>query len=348
MQKTDLSHVKSVIFSCVGLKVTEAEREFFEQENPFGFILFARNVDNPDQLKKLTDDLRGAVGRPDAPVLVDQEGGRVLRLKAPHWFEAPAFGKLGKLFEKNSEQGIQATRLATRLIARDLTAAGINVDCSPCLDLSFEETSSVIGDRSFNSDPARVAILGAVVAEEFLNAGIIPVIKHVPGHGRAIVDSHHHLPTVSATREELIKTDFDPFQALNKSPWGMTAHIVFDAIDPDRPATQSGQIINEIIRGDIGFDGLLLTDDLNMQALEGPLDLRASRALEAGVDIILHCSGKIDEMKLVAGACPKLSDASIDRILRAEKQCNVISPPLYDQHSMIKELNSLLSKVEDA
>jgi len=348
LQKTDLSRVKSVIFSCAGLEVTEAENAFFGQENPFGFILFARNIDNPDQVKKLTDDLRSAVGRRDAPILVDQEGGRVLRLKAPFWFEAPAFGKLGKLFDQNADEGIQATRLATRLIAQDLRGVGINVDCSPCLDLSFAETSSVIGDRSFHQDPDFVAILGAVVADEFLKAGIIPVIKHMPGHGRATVDSHHLLPTVQVSRDALIKSDFAPFHSLNKTPWGMTAHIVFDEIDADRPATQSSQIIRDVIRGDIGFDGLLLTDDLNMQALDGPLDLRAKRALDAGVDIILHCSGKLEEMKIVAGACTHLSGESVERIWRAEKQCKAFPQPLYDQQSMITELKSLLSKIEDA
>lgn len=348
MQKTDLSSVKSVIFSCEGLKLTEDERQFFKREKPFGFILFGRNIDNPDQVRKLTEELRSAVGRADAPVLVDQEGGRVLRLRSPHWFDAPAFGQIGKLFEQDSEKGIQATRLATRLIALDLEDVGINVDCSPCLDLFFPETSSVIGDRSFNRDPELVAYLGAIVAEEFLAAGIIPVIKHLPGHGRATVDSHHQLPTVSVSKKELIDTDFAPFRSLKKSPWGMTAHIVFEAIDPKWPATQSKEIIRDVIRGEIGFNGLLLTDDLNMQALDGPLDLRAERALEAGVDIILHCSGKLEEMKLVAGACGTLSQISIDRIWQAEKQCKVGSRIPYDKQAMNTELKTLLKFVEDA
>ena len=314
MSAADLSACRSVIFGCEGVKLSAVEKKFFEAEQPYGFILFARNVKNPKQLKKLVSSLRAAVGRPDAPVLIDQEGGRVQRLRGPDWFEAKPFAFFGGLYASSPETAIEALRLSTRLIIADLQAAGITVNCTPCLDLRLPETVAAIGDRAFAADPDLVSVLGAVVAEEMLNAGLMPVIKHMPGHGRATVDSHHELPRVTASKDELLRTDFAPFRALSLLPWGMTSHIVFEDIDPDLPATQSKTVIEEIIRGEIGFKGLLLTDDLNMKALSGNLAERAEKALEAGVDIVLHCSGNLDEMREVAAVCPPLSEAVLARI----------------------------------
>ncbi|MCF8468632.1 MAG: beta-N-acetylhexosaminidase [Sneathiella sp.] len=314
MSVADLSSCRSVIFGCEGTKLSAAEKKFFGAEQPYGFILFARNVKNPRQLKKLVSSLRAAVSRPDAPVLIDQEGGRVQRLRAPDWFEAKPFAFFGDLHAASPETAIEALRLTTRLIIADLKNAGITVNCTPCLDLRLPETVDAIGDRAFAADPGLVSVLGAVVAEEMLNAGLMPVIKHMPGHGRATVDSHHDLPRVTAPKDELMRTDFAPFRALSLLPWGMTSHIVFEDIDPDLPATQSKTVIEEIIRGEIGFKGLLLTDDLNMNALSGTLAERAEKALDAGVDIVLHCSGKLDEMREVATACPPLSADALIRI----------------------------------
>ena len=314
MPRTDLSGVKPVIFSCDGLTLNDAERTFFSEENPFGFILFARNIETPEQVRALIADFRQAVGRSDAPVLVDQEGGRVQRFKPPHWYKAPPFGKLGELYDIDPDKGRRATVLATQLIAADLQKVGVTVNCSPCLDLNLEATSSVIGDRSFHSDPDVVGQLAKIVCAEYLTAGIMPILKHMPGHGRGAVDSHHELPAVAASKDELGGADFSPFKTLCHMPWGMTAHIVFEDIDPDYPATQSKIVIDDIIRGQIGFDGLLLTDDLNMNALSGSLGDRAVRAQDAGIDLILHCSGKLDEMREVAGACRPISEPVIQRI----------------------------------
>tara|TARA_R100000005_G_scaffold96248_1_gene81747 strand:+ start:1797 stop:2840 length:1044 start_codon:yes stop_codon:yes gene_type:complete len=310
---------RSVIFGLERLHLTAAERDFFAAEKPFGFILFARNVESPAQLAALTAELREVAGRPNVPILIDQEGGRVQRLRAPDWFEARPFGFFGDLHGRDPALAIEALRLTTRLIAADLQAAGITVDCTPCLDLRLDETVAAIGDRAFADDPMVIARLGAVVAEEMLKAGILPVIKHMPGHGRATVDSHLELPHVGAARDRLTATDFRPFQKLSLLPWGMTSHIVFEEIDPHHPATQSAIVIDEVIRGEIGFDGLLLSDDINMQALSGALGERAEKALAAGVDIVLHCSGKLDEMREVALNCPPPHEKTLARIAHGEK-----------------------------
>jgi len=342
----NLAACKALILGCEGEQLSATERDFFAKQQPYGFILFARNIDNPGQVQKLVRDLREAVGREDAPFLIDQEGGRVQRLRSPHWFEASSFGSFGRMFDKDPMQAEQALALTTRLIANDLKGLGISVNCTPCLDLSLPETAAAIGDRAFSGDPAIVARLGAIVADEMASMGIMPVIKHMPGHGRGTVDSHHQLPTVSATLDQLLATDFVPFKALSHLPWGMTSHIVFDQIDPDHPATQSSIVIEDIIRGAIGFDGLLLTDDLNMNALSGDLPARAEKALEAGVDIVLHCSGKLAEMRDVAQVCPTLSDKAIARITGGQDIFNrntIESDPLQD----LAQLNSLFASVKD-
>ncbi|USG59889.1 beta-N-acetylhexosaminidase [Sneathiella marina] len=343
MSADKLRNCKSLILGCAGLQLSDMEIDFFAEQQPYGFILFARNVDTPEQVKHLTQQLRSSVGRPDAPVLMDQEGGRVQRMRSPHWFDARPFGFFGALYKSDPELAREALALTTRLIAADLLSVGVNVDCTPCLDLLLPETAAAIGDRAFTDNPAVVAELGALVAEEMIQAGILPVIKHMPGHGRGTVDSHHELPLVTLSREALGETDFIPFKALAHLPWGMTSHIVFDQIDPEFPATQSAKVIEEIIRGDIGFEGLLLTDDLNMNALSGTLADRAARALQAGVDIVLHCSGKMPEMQEVAPACSNLSEKSLSRIAATNLVFDHVQDSL-DPVADLARLDSLLAE----
>lgn len=287
------------VCGCAGLDLTADELAFLARTDPWGLILFRRNVDSPDQLRSLTARFREAVGRPQAPVLVDQEGGRVRRLRPPHWPDHPAAALCGRL---DGPRGIEAARLGARLIAHDLHAAGITVDCAPVLDVAAPGAHDVIGDRAFGRDPDVVARLGRAFAEGLLAGGVLPVMKHMPGHGRAGVDSHLDLPVVEADRAALEARDFAPFRALNDLPAGMTAHVRFTAIDPERPATTSKAVIGDVIRGTIGFQGLLFTDDLSMEALRGSLGERAADARDAGCDILLHCNGKLDEAEAVAAA----------------------------------------------
>lgn len=343
MSVNKLRSCRSLILGCAGLQLSDAEADFYAEQQPYGFILFARNIDTPDQVRNLTQQLRSSVGRPDTPILIDQEGGRVQRLRSPHWFEAKPFGFFGSLYNSDPDVAREALTLTTRLIAADLVSLGVTVDCTPCLDLSLPETAAAIGDRAFASEPAVVAKLGALVAEEMIRAGILPVIKHMPGHGRGTVDSHHELPLVTASRKVLGETDFAPFRALAHLPWGMTSHIVFDQIDPVFPATQSAKVIEDTIRGDIGFDGLLLTDDLNMNALSGTLADRAARALDAGVDIVLHCSGKMPEMQKIAPVCPLLSDNALSRIAATELVFER-APETLDPSADLAHLDALLAE----
>jgi beta-N-acetylhexosaminidase len=309
---------KAVIFGCAGKTLTAQERAFFAANNPFGFILFARNLEAPDQVRALVQALRECVGRSDAPVLIDQEGGRVARLKPPHWRAAPAAATIAALADQDMDAAREAVWLNARLIGSELAALGIDVDCAPVCDVPAPGSHNVIGDRAYGSDPDRVAALARAAALGFLDAGVLPVIKHMPGHGRTRVDSHLELPIVDATRAELEKTDFAPFRALADMPWGMTGHLRFTALDPDRPATTSPTIIRDIIRGHIGFDGLLLTDDLSMKALGGSFAERTKAALEAGCDVVLHCNGDMAEMEAVAAAAAPLTEAAFRRIARAD------------------------------
>ncbi len=345
MSQSDLTGCRSLILGCLGPVLSASEKAFFAEQQPYGFILFARNMETPDQVRTLVRDLRASVGRDDAPVLIDQEGGRVQRIRSPHWFDARPFGFFGRLYKEDRDRAREALALTSRLIATDLVDLGISVNCTPCLDLRLPETVDAIGDRAFAPDPEVIIELGELVAEEMRGAGVLPVIKHMPGHGRATVDSHHELPRVSVSLEKLKQTDLVPFQALSHLPWGMTSHIVFEQVDPKWPATQSPTVIKDIIRGEIGFDGLLLTDDLNMNALKGSLAMRAERALQAGVDIVLHCSGKMPEMEEVAPVCPPLTDAAIGRIRGGEKfMANPTS--LLDRDGDLAQLNDLLASAE--
>lgn len=331
---------RAVIFGCAGRALTSWERGFFAETDPLGFILFARNCEAPAQVRALVADLRAAIGRADAPVLIDQEGGRVQRLRPPHWRDAPAAARFGRLAEQAPARACEAARLNARLIAGELADLGITVDCAPVLDLRLESTHSAIGDRAFAADPARIADLGRAVCEGFLAGGVLPVIKHLPGHGRALVDSHHELPRVDLARAELEPSDFAAFRALADAPLGITAHVLFTAIDPVRPATTSPIVISEVIRGSIGFDGLLMTDDLSMSALAGDLASRAAAALAAGCDLALHCNGERAEMTAVAEVAPPLTAEAERRLAAARARVGPVEP--LDPRVLSERLDALL------
>jgi beta-N-acetylhexosaminidase len=301
---------RAVIFGCTGPDLTPDERAFFRDADPLGFILFARNVDTPERTLRLAEELRSSVARAEAPVLIDQEGGRVARLRPPHWRKAPPARLLGELYARDPERGLEATRLNSRLLAADLASVGCDVDCLPVLDIAFPETHAVIGDRAYADRPEPVAALGRAAAEGLLAEGVMPVIKHIPGHGRATVDSHASLPRVTAARDLLERTDFLPFKLLSDLPWAMTGHLLFEAVDPQAAITVSARGVKEVIRDHIGFDGLLLSDDLSMRALGGSLGDRAARALAAGCDVALHCNGKMAEMTEIAGRTGPLTEAA--------------------------------------
>jgi beta-N-acetylhexosaminidase len=301
------------ILGCAGTQLNADERTLFASAEPFGLILFARNVEHPDQVRALVHDFRSIVGRADAPVLIDQEGGRVQRLRPPHWRDFPPAEIFGKIYDQDPAAGVEATRLGARLIADELAALGINVDCLPVGDLRHAEGHGIIGDRAYGVDPVTVATLGNAAAEGLIEGGVLPVIKHMPGHGRACADSHEALPVVETPLEELDRTDFESFRRLAGLPVGMTAHVVYAALDPERPATVSPVVISEAIRNRIGFDGLLLTDDLSMKALVGTLGNRTEESLAAGCDVALHCNGRIEEMREVVAASPKLAGEAARR-----------------------------------
>ena len=305
---------KAFICGCAGLALGPEERRFLRESDPWGLILFKRNVGDRDQLRALVGSFRECVGRADAPVLVDQEGGRVQRLGPPHWPRYPAAGAIEAGAEPAEAEN--AARLIARLIARDLSEVGITVDCAPVLDVAEPETHAVIGSRSFSQRPERAAAMGRAFAEGLLAGGVLPVIKHMPGHGRARADSHHELPVVKAGRDEL-ERDFFPFRALNDLPMAMTAHVIFGALDPERPATASRIVVEEIMRGEIGFDGLIMSDDVSMKALRGPFDERARAIFDAGLDVVLHCNGDLEEARAVAAASPALAGRSLERAAAA-------------------------------
>ena len=298
----------AILFGCVGETLSAEERAFFADANPLGFILFQRNCRDPDQVRGLVAEFRACVGRAAAPVLIDQEGGRVARLKPPRWRAYPAAARLAALPDAE-----EAVRLGARLIADDLAALGVTVDCLPVLDLPVAGADNVIGDRAYGGEPALVARLGRAACEGLLAGGVLPVVKHMPGHGRSHADSHLNLPVVEASHAALAARDFAPFRVNSDLPMAMTAHVVFAALDPDHPATTSRRAIRQVIRGEIGFDGLLLTDDLSMKALSGDFETRARDALAAGCDVVLHCNGVMAEMTAVAGGARPLAGAAARR-----------------------------------
>ncbi len=309
----------AAVFSVGSYELSAKEQDLFRQANPLGFILFARNCNDPEQLKQLTGQLCDAVGR-ICPVLIDQEGGRVQRLKPPCWRKYPSARQFGKEFETDRQNAVNNVYSNALAMAGELTDQGINVNCAPVLDLLLEQTHDVIGDRAFSEDSETVQLLGSNVCRGFIDAGVTPVIKHMPGHGRAASDSHLSLPIVSATKQEL-QADFAPFKSMASTNfshhvWGMTSHVVYEAFDPDLPASISSGIIGEVIRGEIGFESFLITDDLAMKALDsfGDVEQRANRALEAGNDAVLHCSGSFEEMEKLAEHLPKLNIEAVQRL----------------------------------
>jgi len=304
----------AAVLGCSGTSLTDEERSFFRDVSPAGFILFARNVDTPDQVRALVDDLRACIGSEDAPVLIDQEGGRVARLRPPHWPAFPPAGRFGELAHCDRDAAVEAVRLNARCIGGMVRSLGINVNCLPLLDLQQEGAHDIIGDRSFADDPEIVALLGRASCDGLMQAGVLPIIKHMPGHGRARSDTHETLPVVDASHRELSDSDFRPFQALSDMPLGMTAHIVYSALDASAPATTSAVVIHDIIRREIGFQGLLFTDDIGMKALGGPFGGRARAALDAGCDLVLHCSGDMAEMVETVTGCDQLTDQASQRL----------------------------------
>jgi beta-N-acetylhexosaminidase len=308
---------RAFITDVAGTVLTDRERAFFRESEPWGLIVFKRNINTPEQVRRLTDSFREAVGRADAPVLVDQEGGRVQRLGPPHWPAYPAGGDYGRLYDRDREAGLAAARLGARLIATDLAAVGIDVDCWPLADVPVAGADAVIGGRAFGTDPDKVAAIAGAVAEGLRDGGVLPIVKHIPGHGRALADSHHELPVVNADRVTLEATDFRAFRLVADIPLAMTAHVVFTAIDPVTPATTSATIVREVIRELIGFDGLLMTDDISMQALTGDMRARSRASIAAGCDVVLHCNGRFDEQRAVAEAVPVLEGAAARRAAAA-------------------------------
>ncbi len=305
------------IFGVEGQALSVKEAKFLEETKPFGFILFARNIDNPDQVKNLVADLKATLHGDPCLVLIDQEGGRVARLRPPYWPDYPAGVRFGERYDADPAASLTAMRLNSRLIAADLNELGINVDCLPVLDVPVEGGHDVIGDRAYSTNPDVVTALARAACDGLLEGGVLPVIKHIPGHGRAMADSHKELPRVDATLEELRETDFAPFKALADIPLGMTGHMLFTALDEHESVTTSRRIVAGIIRGEIGFDGLLMSDDLNMEALAGTLGERAARAQAAGCDVALHCNGDFEQMKQVAGALAPPSEKTLQRFERA-------------------------------
>jgi len=313
------ANTQAVIFGCGSASLTKKEQCFFKKIKPAGFILFGRNCNSPNQVKALVKELRNCVGNKNAPILIDQEGGRVQRLGPPHWPKYPA---AKELVEKAERYGLKSTLKAVefnaRLIANDLNSIGISVNCSPVIDVPQPSADPIIGDRAFSCEAYKVGIYAKAACLGYLKGGIIPVIKHIPGHGRAYVDSHKSLPIVNASQKELESTDLQPFIDLKDMPWAMTAHIIYSVFDINQPATTSKVIISDLIRAKVKFEGVLISDDLSMEALSGDLRWRSANAIEAGCDLVLHCNGNLDEMELVAEGVSDLSENSIARLKKGE------------------------------
>ena len=319
--------MKPVIFGCLGKSLTDWEKKFFSEIQPYGFIVFARNFDNPEQVRRLTDEMKNCVDAENIPILIDQEGGRVARLKPPHWRDAPPASVFAELAKKDIELAKKAVYLNTRLIAKELYDLGITVNCTPLLDIPTENSNDIIGDRAFGNDADTVSTLALSMCEGLLDGGVLPIVKHIPGHGRAMADSHKELPIVDASLDSLRETDFVPFKRLKNMPIAMTAHILYTTID-DVVSTFSPKVI-ELIRNEIGFDGLLMSDDLSMQALDGDFSERTVRTLEAGCDIVLHCNADVAEMKAIAGAVGDVRADTVNRIIIANRFLQTPKPMDY-------------------
>ena len=334
---------KAFISGCAGLELSAEEQAFLGDEKPWGFILFKRNCESKQQIVELTAALREAAKAPHAPVFIDQEGGRVQRLGPPIWPKYPTGQAFADLYAIEPKLGERAVWLAARLIAHDLIEVGVDADCLPVLDVPVPGAHDVIGDRAYGRDPALIAHLGGLAASGLLSGGVLPVIKHIPGHGRAGADSHHELPVVDTLRADLEAIDFYPFQKLNHLPMAMTAHVVYTALDAAAPCSTSKSVIREIIREFIGFDGLLMSDDVSMNALHGEISTRVEACFAAGCDFVLHCNGKLDEMRAVADNTPVLEGRALERAHKtlAER----IKPEAFDDQAGHEELEDLISKL---
>ena len=341
-----MSNRRAFITGISGPALTAEEREFVRDFRPWGFILFKRNAENPAQVIRLVDELRETVGDADAPVLIDQEGGRVQRLRPPHWPLYPSGAALGALYDLDHPLGLSAARLSARLIASDLSDLGVTVDCLPLADVPIAGADDVIGDRAYGNEPDKVAAIARAVTEGLQQGGVLPVLKHIPGHGRATADSHLSLPRVENSRTELERTDFAAFRPLADLPMAMTAHVVFSALDPAQPATTSATIIREVIRGVIGFQGLLMSDDVSMNALAGSLAERTRAIVGAGCDMVLYCNGKFDEMREVARETPELSGKALQRAQQALASRK--APLAFDRAGARAELEALMARTAGA
>jgi beta-N-acetylhexosaminidase len=335
-------NTRAFITGLSGPELSAEEREFIRSERPWGFILFKRNIEIPAQVIRLIRESRSALGEPGAPVLIDQEGGRVQRFGPPHWPAYPAGAVFGALYDIDPALGLAAARLSARLIAADLIETGVTVDCLPLADVPVAGADAVIGNRAYGTEPGKVAAIARAVTEGLEQGGILPVLKHIPGHGRAAADTHFRLPVVDTPRAELERTDFAAFQPLADLPMAMTAHVVFSALDPAHPATTSATIIEQVIRGVIGFQGLLMSDDVSMNALAGSIAERTRAIFAAGCDMVLHCNGKLDEMREVAAETPELSGKALERARRALASRR--APQAFDRLAARAELDALIDR----
>ena len=339
-------NTRAFITGVSGPELSAAEREFIRLERPWGFILFKRNIETPAQVILLISELRKELGEPDAPVLIDQEGGRVQRFGPPNWPAYPPGAVFGRLYDIDRVLGLSAARLSARLIAADLTETGVTVDCLPLADVPVAGADAVIGDRAYGTEPGKVAAIARAVTEGLEQGGILPVLKHIPGHGRATADTHLKLPVVDTSKAELERTDFAAFQPLADLPMAMTAHVVFSALDPAHPATTSATIIEQVIRGVIGFQGLLMSDDVSMNALAGSIAERTRAVFAAGCDMVLHCNGKLEEMREVARETPQLSGNALQRAKRALASRK--APQAFDRLAARAELDALINRAGTA
>lgn len=330
-----------MISGCATAELSGAESVFFAKYQPWGLILFKRNCDNPEQIKQLISQFRSAVGRKDAPVFVDQEGGRVQRLGPPHWPKYPAVSAFGRLYDRSPLLALRVARSVGHLMATDLFELGITSSCLPVLDLPQPDSHAVIGDRAYSEKQGAIIALARSHVAGLMEGGILPVMKHIPGHGRAQVDSHHDLPVVNASRLDLESHDFPPFAAMADLPMAMTAHVIYSAIDNANPATTSRKIIRDVIRKVIGFNGLLMSDDLSMKALRGNLQEKVESTLNAGCDMVLHCNGVLSEMEEVAAASPVLAGRSLRRAKQALKQRR--KPVPFDEKQAIHDMQAVLA-----
>jgi beta-N-acetylhexosaminidase len=333
--------MQAAIYGFEGLELTSEERDFFRDVDPTGFILFKRNCESRDQLRRLTDSLRDLTGRADLPILIDQEGGRVARMKPPEWPAFPAALRFAELYQLAPSSAIEAARANARAIGLMLRDVGVNVDALPLLDVRQEGASDIIGDRALGTAPMQVAALGRAVLDGLASAGVVGIVKHIPGHGRALVDSHHELPIVTASADDL-EADLEPFERLSSAPMGMMAHVVYTAWDPDHPASQSPSVIEGIVRERIGFDGFLMSDDSNMNALTGSQPERASACVAAGCDVALPCNGVLADNVEIAKVLGELSVEGAERLTRA-MATTMIEPDGPDFAQSIATRDSLLA-----